>query len=141
MGLIVNCTLRDEGAGRDFRHNGLSGCGFVYDAVYNPLRTKLLRARRRGIRCSNGLDMLIFQAAQARASGEAPAFDLDAVKDKLAGQVMAQRLAEKGKSGIALCGLWAAENPITNSFSQRFGFKLLETDAIVEKRGCNTSDF
>lgn len=138
--IIVNCTpcgMKGQEGTSAIDEEKLSGCGFVYDAVYNPLRTKLLRAaRRRGIRCSNGLDMLIFQAAQARGIwGKAPAFDLDAVKDKLAGQVMAQRLAEKGKSGIALCGfMGSGKSHIARAFSQRFGFKLLETDAIVEEK-------
>jgi len=36
---------------------------FVFDVVYNPLETPLLAAaRRQGIACSNGLDMLLTQA-------------------------------------------------------------------------------
>jgi shikimate dehydrogenase len=39
-------------------HEGL----FVYDLVYNPARTKLLAlAEGAGIRCSNGLGMLLYQ--------------------------------------------------------------------------------
>ena len=38
----------------------------VYDVVYNPLETPLLReARRRGQRAANGLGMLIHQAVPA----------------------------------------------------------------------------
>lgn len=43
-------------------HQGL----FVYDLIYNPAETKLLKAAKRaGLRCSNGLGMLLYQGALA----------------------------------------------------------------------------
>jgi shikimate dehydrogenase len=43
-------------------HQGL----FVYDLIYNPAETKLLEAAKRsGLRCSNGLGMLLYQGALA----------------------------------------------------------------------------
>ena len=37
---------------------------FVYDAIYNPRETQLLKeARLRGAETSNGLDMLLYQGA------------------------------------------------------------------------------
>ncbi len=39
----------------------------VFDAVYNPLETKLIRyAKEGGIKYSNGLSMLVWQAAAAQ---------------------------------------------------------------------------
>lgn len=44
----------------------LPGLQFVMDAVYNPLRTRLLlQARELGIPCVGGLTMLVWQAAEA----------------------------------------------------------------------------
>ena len=37
---------------------------FVYDAIYNPRETQLLKARLRGAETSNGLDMLLYQGAR-----------------------------------------------------------------------------
>lgn len=40
--------------------------GIVYDIIYNPIKTKLIKdAINLGIRTINGLDMLVFQAAKA----------------------------------------------------------------------------
>lgn len=46
--------------------NQLSKCKAVFDAVYNPLETQLIKyAKELGIRYSNGLPMLVWQAAVA----------------------------------------------------------------------------
>ena len=38
----------------------------VYDLIYNPFETKLLKAaKKRGCRCSNGLGMLLHQGAKS----------------------------------------------------------------------------
>ena len=38
----------------------------VYDLVYNPLKTELIRiAKRNGLKTIGGLDMLIYQGAKA----------------------------------------------------------------------------
>jgi len=45
----------------------IESCRFVYDLIYNPLRTNLLEyAERAGIKCCNGLYMLVSQAAEAQ---------------------------------------------------------------------------
>lgn len=54
---------------------------FVYDLVYNPLQTGLLRqAEQRGLECVDGLEMLVGQAAIAFELffGKAPPDDCDA---------------------------------------------------------------
>lgn len=39
---------------------------FVYDLIYNPAQTKLLTmAKKKGLRCSNGLNMLLYQGMLA----------------------------------------------------------------------------
>lgn len=49
---------------RDF--DNISPDAIIYDIVYNPIKTILLReAEKRGLRTIEGLDMLIYQAARA----------------------------------------------------------------------------
>lgn len=68
--LAVNTTAAglSDGAESVFDPAGLPGDAVVYDIVYNPLRTPLLRqAEMRGLRTVNGLGMLVWQAEQAFA--------------------------------------------------------------------------
>ena len=50
-------------------HPGL----FVYDLIYNPQETKLLKlARENNLSCANGLDMLLYQGVEALGLWIAP---------------------------------------------------------------------
>lgn len=54
----VNESLVDESV--------LKNCSYVFDAIYNPLETKLIKqASQMGCKVSNGLSMLILQAIQS----------------------------------------------------------------------------
>ena len=45
----------------------VQSAGAVYDVIYNPAETLLLRfANEAGIKCSNGISMLVWQAAVAQ---------------------------------------------------------------------------
>lgn len=65
--LLVNCTsvgmhpkADDQPIPSEWLHNGL----FVYDQIYNPLETRLLKAARSaGCQAANGVKMLVFQGA------------------------------------------------------------------------------
>jgi shikimate dehydrogenase len=66
--LVVNatpCGMKDgdpELVESAFLHEGLS----VFDLIYNPAETKLVReAKKRGCRAANGLGMLLYQGAEA----------------------------------------------------------------------------
>lgn len=63
-GLVVNATpLGMQGEPPSFSVASLADGCFVYDTVYHPLETPLLaQARARGLRCANGLGMLVHQA-------------------------------------------------------------------------------
>ncbi|MBV8800352.1 MAG: hypothetical protein JO208_11175 [Alphaproteobacteria bacterium] len=66
LALLVNATSAGmvgfEPLGLSLKH--LARTASVYDVVYNPTETDLLRqARSRGNRAANGLGMLIHQAA------------------------------------------------------------------------------
>ncbi len=81
--LIVNCTsfgmLGNGSPGSFLESFDISEGSFVYDMVYNPLETPLMRiAAKSGAKTSNGLSMLIHQGAQAFKlwTGLDPNFDV-----------------------------------------------------------------
>ena len=69
--LLVNCTnLGMEGCPSQFTDllflDALPRSASVYDLIYHPAETELLRqARRRGLAAANGLSMLVWQAVLA----------------------------------------------------------------------------
>ena len=65
--IVVNATpLGMRGEPPPFPPDCLAGRALVVDTVYHPAETPLLAAARdRGVRCANGLGMLVHQAALA----------------------------------------------------------------------------
>ncbi len=50
-----------------FGADAAENCGYLFDAVYNPQTTPLIKmAKNRGIPCQNGLLMLVFQAVKSQ---------------------------------------------------------------------------
>ena len=79
MDLVLNATslgLKPEDPlPCDTRLFGLTRAGAVYDMIYRPAETSLLRAARQaGCRVANGLGMLLHQGARALElwSGQQP---------------------------------------------------------------------
>jgi shikimate dehydrogenase len=68
-----------QGERPPFEPDALAGCRLVLDTVYHPPETPLLaEARARGVPASNGLGMLVHQAALAfeAFTGEAAPLDV-----------------------------------------------------------------
>ncbi len=67
VAVVVNATpLGMQGEAPPFDVASLDADAFVLDTVYHPVETPLLRlAAARGLRCANGLGMLVHQAALA----------------------------------------------------------------------------
>ena len=69
--ILINCTsLGMTGTNSQFRDlsflDELPGHAAVFDLIYSPAETELLRqARLRGLKAANGLGMLIYQAVFA----------------------------------------------------------------------------
>jgi shikimate dehydrogenase len=69
----------------------IEGCGAVYDMIYRPARTRLLKlAADKGCRTANGLGMLLYQGARALEiwSGKSAPLDImrQALKENVYGQ-------------------------------------------------------
>jgi len=58
----------------------LKGTGFVFDLIYNPANTKLMKlAREMGISCVNGMYMLVAQAVKAQEIWQDENYGMDLV--------------------------------------------------------------
>lgn len=70
-------------------------CGFVYDVIYNPQQTKIMRiAEENGIKTCGGMAMLVWQAAVAHEIWDGSVYSADDI-----GQIIndMNRLMEVGK--------------------------------------------
>ena len=58
-----------------------AACGGVFDAIYNPRETLLARyAKKHGVPCVTGMEMLVRQAAEAQTIWQGLTFDEDEIK-------------------------------------------------------------
>ena len=98
--LLVNCTnLGMEGCPGQFADlsflDALPRGAAVYDLIYHPAETELLRqARRRGLAAANGLSMLVWQAVLALEYF----LDRPLVREKLARAASAALLGYEGEA-------------------------------------------
>ncbi len=101
----------------------------VIDAIYNPLRTRLvLEARARGIAAAGGLSMLVTQAWAA-----AGLFLGETLPQKKAED--AYRALLKQKENLVLTGMpGAGKSTIGRLTARRLGREFLDTDAIFVRR-------
>ena len=80
-------------------------CGFVFDAVYNPLQTELLRlAEESGIPCENGVRMLALQATEAQKLWLGVEFSAE---EEASAAALVQKLLSAGHvvlTGFSGCG-------------------------------------
>ena len=120
--IIVNTTPlgmfpNTDGCAIDLsRFKNVSG---VIDAVYNPLRTRLIiEAEKRGIRAEGGLYMLVAQAVRA--------------SERTTEKVYRRILREK--ENIVLIGMPASgKSTIGRILEKKLGKKVLDSDKIIER--------
>lgn len=107
---------------------GFSRLSAVIDAIYNPLRTRLItEAHRLGIRAEGGLYMLVAQAVYASALflGIEP-------RHEDIGRLYSELLREK--ENIVLIGMpTSGKTTVGRILSQELGRELCVTDDIIER--------
>ena len=107
------------------RFTRLSG---VIDAIYNPLRTRLVsEARALGITAEGGLYMLVLQAVRA-----AEIFLDKKLDEKIADRIFNQLTGEK--ENIVLVGMPSSgKSTVGRIISERLGRELVDTDELIVK--------
>lgn len=105
------------------KFTNLSG---VVDAVYNPLSTKLvLEAKKRGIKATGGLYMLVAQAARA-----AQLFLDKEIDPKKTAEVY--KKIKSQKQNIVLIGMPSSgKSTIGKELATKLGFNFVDTDEII----------
>ncbi len=100
----------------------------VIDAIYNPIRSKLvIEAQKRGIRAEGGLYMLVAQgvyASEIFTSKKIPKEKLDEVFDTI----------RRDKENIVLIGMPASgKTTVAKILAQRLGRNHIDTDDMIVK--------
>ena len=129
--IIVNTTPlgmfpNTDGCAIDWsKFKNVSG---VIDAVYNPLRTRLIiEAEKRGIRAEGGLYMLVAQAVRA-----SEIFTNTKYEERTTEKVYRRILREK--ENIVLIGMPASgKSTIGRILEKKLGKKVLDSDKIIER--------
>lgn len=101
----------------------------VFDAVYNPLTTRLVaRAKKRGIAAGNGLIMLVAQAKFARDLFLETPCDDAIIHDVL-------RKIERGKQNIVLVGMsGCGKTTIGKMLAEKLNKTFVDTDEELVKK-------
>lgn len=101
----------------------------VFDVVYNPAKTQLLLdAERRGLRCANGLGMLVAQAKAASERFTGTAIDNGAV-ERIRADI------ERDTKNLLLIGMpGCGKSTVGAALAERLGRRLVDLDALVVER-------
>lgn len=108
--------------------DGFDRLSGIIDAIYNPLRSRLIQAaRRRGVAASGGLYMLVAQAVRASEiflDKKYPEATLDKVYSKIL----------RGKENIVLIGMPASgKTTVGGILAKRLSRTLTDTDELIIK--------
>lgn len=110
-------------------------CEAVLDLIYNPARTALLLdAQRRGIRCANGLSMLVAQANAAKEIFTGIPAD-ESMADKVEREIRAMT------ENIVLIGMpGCGKTTIGKMAAERLGKEFYDIDEEIAKDGMHPSE-
>ena len=107
------------------RFKNVSG---VIDAIYNPLRTRLvIEAEKRGIRAEGGLYMLVAQAVRASEIFTGARYE-ERTTEKIYRRIL------RDKENVVLIGMPASgKSTIGRILEKKLGKKVFDSDKIIER--------
>lgn len=138
--LVVNATpvgMYPNNGARLIDLAQLPQCRCVLDLIYNPARTRLLLdAAARGIRCENGLSMLVAQAKRA-----AELFTGRDIPDAACTDIL--RRMEAQMHNLILVGMpGSGKTTVGSLLAASLGHPFYDADGEIEKRlGCSIPAF
>ena len=109
----------------------------VFDAVYNPLRTRLiLQARALGLRVADGLLMLVAQAKASSLLFHGGEYSEPLPSEEAGREILRARLAlARDLTNIVLVGMPSAgKSSLGRKLAEKLGRPFLDTDDLVSKR-------
>ena len=116
-----------------------TGTKYVFDAVYNPPNTAIMKLAPRTVKTRSGLLMLVLQAAYAQTIWFGTQWEQTSLKRilrALAGDMAKKRLQSVyGKQNIVLCGfMGSGKTTIGRKISRILHWDFIDMDAYIEKR-------
>ena len=126
--------------GTALRADQMAGCEYLFDAVYNPPVTQLMReAQAAGARVRGGLLMLVSQAAAAQEIWRGMRFtreQLLATERDAAFRLAYQRLHQAREcENLVLIGFMATgKSTLGRQLAAAMDMEFLDTDALIEER-------
>ncbi len=115
----------------------------VFDAIYNPISTRLvLNARKNGAHAIGGLRMLIRQAIEAqRIWNPSITFDADAIERALIPQLVSKLLSDYPIKILLTGFMGAGKSTVGRHVAQLLDIPFIDLDdAIVTHAGCPIAD-
>ena len=113
----------------------LKNCKAVFDAVYNPENTLLLKtAKSLGIKTIGGMAMLVWQAVKAHEHWYNAKFDPKDIEKLIADS---NREMERifGRKSIVLCGfMGCGKSTVGRLLAKKLDFEFCDSDNIIEQR-------
>ena len=111
----------------------LSGAEYVFDAVYNPAETLMLRtARENGAKTVSGMGMLVRQAAAAQSIWLGCAFDESGI-ERICREASFEMKKKFGN--IVLCGfMGSGKTTVGRLLAQAAGRKFVDMDSYIEDK-------
>lgn len=115
------------------------GTTYVFDAVYNPPLTAIMKLAPHNVKIRNGLLMLVLQAAYAQTVWFGTQFEqtsLTRILRLLSGDMAKKRLQTiYGKSNIVLCGfMGSGKTTIGRKLARTLQWEFIDMDHYLEAR-------